>query len=70
LEINHYIVLTDLVDGNDLLKAIYGNLDFLDSFNPITNLKWNDFDKKWANHKLFNEKFEKLYPNLFFGLKQ
>ncbi|MFX0035050.1 MAG: hypothetical protein ACFE9I_05345 [Candidatus Hermodarchaeota archaeon] len=63
-EINHYIVLTDLVNGKTLLKSVYGNLDFLKEYNPLLNLKWNDNDKIWMNHKLFNEKFEPIYPNL------
>ena len=32
--------------------------------NPITNLKWNEKDKIWMNHKLYTEKFEKIYPDL------
>lgn len=47
LEIKHYIILTDLVNGKNLLK-------------------WNVKDKIWMNHKLFNEKFELLYPDLIF----
>ena len=67
LEINNYIILTDLANGKSLLKEIYGSLDFLDSYNPLINLKLNDKDKIWINHKLFNEKFEKIYPDLFYG---
>lgn len=69
LEINNYIVLTDLANGKSLLKGIYGSLDFLDSYNPLINLKWNDKDKIWVNHKLFTKKFKKIYPDLFFGVK-
>ena len=67
LEINNYIVLTDLTDGKNLLKDIYRDSSFLDSYNPLINLKWNEKDKIWMNHKLFTEKFEKIYPDLFFG---
>lgn len=42
----------------------YGDLSFLNSYNPLTNLKWNEKDKIWMNHKLYTEKFEKLYPDL------
>jgi len=45
LEINNYIVLTDLANGKNLLREIYGDLSFLDSYNPLTNLKWNEKDK-------------------------
>ncbi|MFW9895933.1 MAG: hypothetical protein ACFFD7_09045 [Candidatus Thorarchaeota archaeon] len=64
LEINHYLILTDLVNGKTLLKSIFGNLNFLNTYNPIINLKWNNKDKIWMNHKLFNEKFEPIYPDL------
>ena len=56
--------LSDLADGQNLLKSIYGNLDFLKSYNPLKNLIWNIKDRIWMNHKLFDEKFQKLYPNL------
>ncbi|MFX1313272.1 MAG: hypothetical protein ACFFHD_11760 [Promethearchaeota archaeon] len=69
-EIKHYLILTDLVDGKQLLKSVYGNLEFLDSYNPIKNLIWNDKDKIWMNHKLFNEKFEPIYPDLLYGEKK
>ena len=31
---------------------------------PGGTLIWNDKDKIWMNHKLFNEKFEPIYPDL------
>lgn len=64
LEIKHHIILQDLINGQELLKSIYGNLDFLKSYNPLKNLIWNGKDKIWMNHKLFTGKFEKLYPSL------
>jgi hypothetical protein len=69
-KIKHYLILTDLVDGKHLLKSVYGDLKFLDEYNPIKNLIWNDKDKIWMNHKLFNEKFEPLYPDLLYGNKK
>jgi len=66
LEIKYYVILTDLVNGKKLLKSVYGNLNFLKKYNPLLNLKWNAKDKIWMNHKLFNEKFEPLYPDLIF----
>ncbi|MFW9970102.1 MAG: hypothetical protein ACFFDF_07865, partial [Candidatus Odinarchaeota archaeon] len=67
LEINKYIILTDLTSGYNLLKNIFEDLSFLDSYNPLINLIWSKKDKIWLNHKLYTEKFEKIYPNLFFG---
>jgi len=64
LEIDDYVVLADLTNGKTLLKEIYRDLSFLDSYNPISNLKWNKKDKIWMNHKLYTEKFEKIYPDL------
>ena len=64
LEIKDYLVLNDLVDGAELLKSIYGGLDFLKDYNPLKNLKWNSKDKQWMNHKLFTQKFEPIYPDL------
>ncbi|MHA2400428.1 MAG: hypothetical protein ACXADU_16260 [Promethearchaeota archaeon] len=62
--------LTDLVDGKTFLKKVYENPKFLNQYNPLTNLKWNEKDKIWINHKLFNEKFEPLYPDLLYGNKR
>lgn len=64
LGIKHYIILTDLVKGKTLLKSVYENIDFLKEYNPLINLKWNDKDKIWMNHKLFTEKWKKIYPDL------
>jgi len=33
-------------------------------YNPIINLKWSDKDKIWMNHKIYTDKFEKIYPDL------
>jgi len=68
--IKYYLILTDLVDGRNLVKSIFGNLSFMDSYNPLKNLIWNDKDKIWINHKLFNEKFEPIYPDLLYGEKR
>lgn len=67
LKIDHYLILNDMVDGKELLKSIYGNLDFLKDYNPLINLIWNDKEKIWTNYKLFTEKFEPIYPDLFYG---
>ena len=65
--IDYYLILHDLVDGNNLLKNTFQSLKFLDSYNPLTNLIWNDKDKRWRNHKLFDENFKPVYPDLFYG---
>ena len=67
LEIDHYLILNDLVDGENLIKSTFKELKLLETYNPLINLIWNDKDKKWRNHKLFNEKFEPFYPDLFYG---
>ena len=69
MEIDHYIILNELVDGKNLIKSTFDGLKFLETYNPLTNLIWNDKDKRWRNHKLFNENFEPVYPDLFFGKK-
>jgi len=69
LGIKHYLILTDLVKGETLLKSVYGSLDLLKNYNPLLNLKWNDKDKIWMNHKLFTEKFDPIYPDLNYGDK-
>ncbi|MFX1455323.1 MAG: hypothetical protein ACFFDB_08085 [Promethearchaeota archaeon] len=70
LEINQYLILTDLVQGKNLIKEVYGNSKFLEQYNPLINLQWNNRDKIWMNHKVFNEKFEPIYPDLFYGSKR
>lgn len=64
LDIKKYLILTDMVDGSHLIRTVFGNLEFLKDYNPLMNLIWNDKDKIWLNHKLFNEKFEPKYPEL------
>ncbi|MFX0038444.1 MAG: hypothetical protein ACFFCY_04550 [Promethearchaeota archaeon] len=66
LQIDYFLVIDSIFDGKALLKHVYGNLDFLKEYNPLKNLKWNEKDKIWMNHKLFNEKFEPIYPDLNF----
>ena len=63
-KVKHYLILSDLVEGNTLLRSSYKNFDFLKKYNPLKNLIWNEKDKIWMNHKLFTEKFEKIYPKL------
>ena len=69
MEIDHYLILNDLVDGKTLIESTFQGTKFLDSYNPLTNLIWNDKDKKWRNHKLFDENFKSVYPDLFYGKK-
>ncbi len=67
MEIDHYLILNDLIDGKNLIKSTFNGLKFLETYNPLTNLIWNVKDKKWRNHKLFNENFEPVYPDLFYN---
>ncbi|MHA2288299.1 MAG: hypothetical protein ACXABG_05890, partial [Promethearchaeota archaeon] len=69
MEIDHYIILNDLIDGKPLIDSTFHGLKFLDSYNPLTNLIWNDKDKRWRNHKLFDENFKHAYPDLLYGKK-
>lgn len=64
LDIENYLILNDLLEGIPLLKNIYGNLEFLEVYNPWKNLEWNEKDKIWMNWKLFDEDFNFIYPNL------
>ena len=64
MNLEKYIILHDLADANTILKEIYGDLDFLKQYNPLINLEWNKKDNIWINPKLFDEKFNFLYPEL------
>ncbi|MBD3197876.1 MAG: hypothetical protein GF317_22685 [Candidatus Lokiarchaeota archaeon] len=64
LNVDHYVILTDLIDGDTLLKNIFNNVDNFEDYNPLKNLKWNNKDKIWMNSKLFDEHFNPIYPDL------
>jgi len=66
LEVKDYLILNDLVDGNELIKSIYGDEDLLKFYNPLKNLEWNEQEKCWKNPKLFTSKFEPIYPDLIY----
>ena len=57
LKIEHYIILHDLIDGDHIIKSIFRDDGSIDSYNPLTNLIWNEKDKIWMNHKLFIKDF-------------
>ena len=63
-DIKHYIIQHNVVSGENLLKSVFNNLDFLIQYNPLKNLIWNRKDKIWMNHKLFTQEFKKIYPEL------
>ncbi|MHA1724233.1 MAG: hypothetical protein ACTSXH_05260 [Promethearchaeota archaeon] len=63
LKIRKYLIIHDLIKADNLLRSIFGNLKEI-NYNPLKNLKWNENDKKWINHKLFNEKFKPIYPRI------
>ncbi len=66
LKVERYLILTDLVDGKNLLKTVYGRTDFLKHYNPLQNLIWMAENNKWKNHRLFTDDFEYVYPELIF----
>ncbi|MHA1671552.1 MAG: hypothetical protein ACTSV5_13405 [Promethearchaeota archaeon] len=64
LKVEKYLIITDLVNGDSLIKSVYRNKNFLEKYNPLQNLIWNAKSEKWENHKLFSKTFEYLYPEL------
>lgn len=70
LKVERYLIITDLVNGESLIKSVYGNNYFLEKYNPLRNLIWNTKTEKWENHKLFSKTFDYLYPELFFEEKE
>lgn len=69
LKVEKYLIITDLVNGESLIKSVYGNKNFLEKYNPLKNLIWNAKTEKYDNHKLFSKNFEYLYPDLIFKEK-
>ena len=67
LEIEHYIILHDLGDGEHIIKSTFENVESFKSYNPLTNLIWDEVDKMWKNHKIYNENHEPIYPDLFYS---
>jgi len=70
LKVEKYLILTDLVNGDSLIRSVYGNSYFLKKYNPLQNLIWNAKAKIWMNHKLFGKTFDYLYPELIFKGKE
>ena len=70
LKVEKYLILTDLVNGDSLIRSVYGSNSFLKKYNPLQNLIWKPRAKKWINHKLFSKTFEYLYPELIFKEKE
>jgi hypothetical protein len=64
LDISHYLILNDLVDGSNLIKSVYGDLNFLKEYNPLNNLKWSEEDKVWLNHNILSKTNGFIYPDL------
>ena len=67
LKVEKYLILTDLVSGDYLLRSVYGSTTyhrFIKKYNPLQNLIWKPRAKRWVNHKLFGKNFEYLYPEL------
>ncbi len=70
LKVEKYLILTDMVKGDSLLRSVYGNSSFLKNYNPLQNLIWNAKRRTWINHKLFSKNFEYLYPELILKRKE
>lgn len=64
LDITHYLILNDLIDGFNLIKSTFGDLNFLKEYNPLNNLEWNEKDEIWTNHNIFSRENGFVYPEL------
>jgi hypothetical protein len=64
LNVEKYLILTDLVNGEHFVKSVFGDNKIFKTYNPLNNLIWDPKKKIWKNHKLFGPKFEYLYPDL------
>jgi len=64
LDVEKYLILTNLVNGEYFVKSVFGNNKIFETYNPLNNLIWDPKKKIWKNHKLFGPKFEYLYPDL------
>ncbi len=72
LKVEKYLILTDLVSREYLLRSVYGSNTyhkFIKKYNPLQNLIWKPRAKKWKNYKLFSNKFEYVCPELIFKEK-
>ncbi len=57
IDVDKYLILTDLVSGDYLLRSVYGSTTyhrFIKKYNPLQNLIWKPRAKKWMNHNLFS----------------
>lgn len=64
LEINHYVILDNVLKPESFLDYVFGgNVDF-NGYNPLLNLKWDKKNKLYRNHKLYDEKNKPVYPSL------
>lgn len=70
LEVEKYIILTDLVNGDEFVKSIFGDNKIFETYNPLNNLIWDSKKKIWKNHKLFGPKFEYLYPDIDYNQEE
>lgn len=46
MEIDYYIILNDLIDGENVIKSIFKGFKILEMYIPFTSLIWNDKDKR------------------------
>ncbi len=64
LNVEKYLIISDLVSARNLLKNVYGSLDFLENYNPLKNLSWNAEHRIFTNRKIFTQNKEPIYPPL------
>ncbi|MHA1374637.1 MAG: hypothetical protein ACTSR7_10090 [Promethearchaeota archaeon] len=64
LNIEHFIFFSELFKTERWLAEVFKDVDLKNDYNPLLNLKWNDTDKIFLNHKLFTENFTPQYPKL------
>ena len=64
LEVEKYMILTDLVKNETIIRSIYRSNVFFEKYNPLKNLIWNTKKKIWMNHNLFDKTFEYILSGL------
>ena len=64
LEIEWFQIITDLFDGNFILKKEFGGSFSFKKYNPLLNFRWNEKDKIWMKDKLFDRYFRPIIPRL------
>ena len=64
LGIEHYIVLNNTIKPESFLNYVFGAGIDLKGYNPLLNLKWDEKNMAYRNHKLYDEENNPIYPSL------